>query len=128
MHQDTIHYGLEHWNDHFIILKQDHFTSYWEQNSFSTSFICHYHIAWRVNQSLNTLKNKRTKAAVNRFFGMLMLWLHSEMIVICICIHILFSLLNLDFTLALSKIKGVMSVCICINFDLYSFDCYLFYF
>jgi hypothetical protein len=41
---------------------------------------------------------------------------------------ILFSLLTLDFTPALPKIKCVMSVCICINFDLHSFDCYLFYF
>jgi hypothetical protein len=40
----------------------------------------------------------------------------------------LFSLLTLDFMPALLKIKCVMSVCICIDFNPYSFDCYLFYF
>ena len=38
----------------------------------------------------------------------------------------LFSLVTSDFVLALLKIKCVMLVCICINFDPYSPDCYLF--
>ena len=38
------------------------------------------------------------------------------------------SLLTLDFTPALPKIKCIMLVCICINFNPHSFYCYLFYF
>jgi len=39
-----------------------------------------------------------------------------------------FLFLALGFALDLSKIKCVISVCIYINFDLHSFDCYLFCF